>query len=140
MKRRSRDVVQIHVRRGMVVLLVVIAMLICTSISVSLAQTLLLQEQRVAHLSLKHQADLLAQSALDRADRLLARNSQLSESLWEIPADDAGRQARVLIRFQPGAAEGVRRVAITADLSAGPRQQVRTTLQSELRLPSPTGK
>lgn len=140
MNRRSRDVAQRFPRRGMVVLLVVMAMLICTSICVSLVQTMLLQEQRLQHLSLKHQADLLAQSALDRAARLLAGHPDLAESLWDIPQDDTGRQGRVLIRFEPGAAGGVRRVTITADLSAGPRQQVRTTLQSELRLPTPLEK
>jgi hypothetical protein len=135
--RRSRHPTRSRSRRGIALLLALVALLVSTSICISLTRTILLTQQRVELRLGRHQADLLAHAALDRARLLLEEDPETSEHLWEVTLPD-GEQGRAAIRIEPGETPQRRQVTITADISPESPHRIRTTLRTEITVRSET--
>jgi hypothetical protein len=118
-------------RRGSVLLLSLIAILIVAAVSLSLTRTLLLQSSHLALRQEKDQADLLALAGLEQVNSLLQKQPERTEFDWDVPLVDPGQRGHVHARVV-AADRAARQIVVTAVIHSGNQESTQTTLARRL--------
>ena len=84
-------------RRGGILIVAMICLVLMTAVSVTLIRMAGQQAKQTRLLEQRHQAEALALAGLDRAVALLATNADYSGETWNIPADQLGQPGSVTL-------------------------------------------
>lgn len=133
MQRCRRERPPVTGRRGVALLMALVALMLATSICISVTRTLLLHQQRVERRVWRHQADLLAVSAVGFARRHLAQHPDATAAEWNVtlPGRDPA-EGRVTLTFAPGRHEGERLVTIVAAVPTDRVERTQSTLRTRV--------
>lgn len=126
-------------RRGAIIILAMIALLLVTMIGGSLMKLALTQRRQVHYEILRLQADWLVESGLERAAARLSADRDYTGETWSLGGDElgTGRSASVVIRVQNVEKDAAqRRVAIAVEYPTDMTLQARPRREFLVRLPS----
>ncbi len=115
-------------RRGALLLIVLVCLLLAMMIGGSLLKLALTQRQQIQREELRLQSAWLAESAIDRAASRIRQNPEYAGEQWDLPAEAFGRQHRGSVRIEIKAAPGLpsrRYVTVVADYPSGTDQRAR---------------
>lgn len=85
-------------RRGVVMVLAIIVLILSSSISLSMIRTTSLRQQRFENNQRKLQATLLADSAIDRVKQKLIEDSNYAGEVWKIEANAEAGEAAIRVK------------------------------------------
>ena len=122
----SRDAKTMH-RKGSVLVIVLISMLVATMLGASLIRTVLVRQRQIHVLASQQQALWLAEAGVQRAFHELAEGPDYDGETWEVPPDalGEGREAKVTIE-----------VSKTEDVPEGRLVSVRVQLDTGATAPT----
>jgi hypothetical protein len=115
-------------------LLALVALVLAGAVSMSLARTLLLRYERLPARLEKHQAELLALAALDRAARQLQTDPAATSLSWEVGFPDPKRRGIASVRIATGGSAEERLVRVAAELRDETGRLVQTELEQRMRI------
>ena len=119
-------------RRGVIVLIVMVCLLLVTMIGGSLLKLGLTQRRQARREQMRQQAMWLAESGIERAAAQLRINSDYEGEDWTLAGTDSirGKQATVKISIQQSDESADRRtIAVVADFPRDTDQRVRISKQ-----------
>jgi Tfp pilus assembly protein PilX len=126
-----------HRRRGAVILVVMIALMIITTIGATLLKMAVAESRLALREQWRLQADWLAEAGLERAAANLATNGDYTGESWKIAADDLDGTRAGVVLIEVAAAEGEpnrRAVTVRADYPSGTDQRARVTKRVAMRI------
>lgn len=122
-------------RRGVLLVIALICLLIVSMIGMTVLRTAATQRRQTLREQLRIQADWLAEAGLERAAARWAADADYDGETWQIPASELdGRHAAVVrITLRPMKADPERRmVSITAEFPKDDVQRARSSKQALL--------
>ncbi len=134
-----RDQVQSDRRRGMISVVMLVALIIILIIGAALMRVALTRRAGLKSEERRLQAVWLADSGLDRASSRLVASADYAGETWEIPAEDLGGRgaATVLIRVEtPADKPDLRKVHVQADYPIGSSLRSRASREIIVSIPS----
>ncbi len=101
-------------RRGMILPIVLVGLLVVALIGTAMVRTVLLHRRSVRRAEQEQQSAWLADSALQRAQTRLASDEDYTGETWNVSADElqAGYSGVAIIRIELG--DGTKRIVIEA--------------------------
>jgi Tfp pilus assembly protein PilX len=124
-----KDERRLHRRRGLALLVVLVALGIITAISLTLVEMALLHHRQAEREAFALQARWLAESGYDQAASHLRSDPEFQGAIWNVPAEsiDGRHSASVVIDVQPVKDSPHSRVVIvTADFPSDSSVSMRT--------------
>ncbi|MCH8828904.1 MAG: hypothetical protein IID45_04925 [Planctomycetes bacterium] len=116
-------------RRGAALIFAMIALLLASVIGAALLKTALAQRRQARREQNRAQSEWLAESGLERAAALLARDASYKGETWNVAAKELGgnQAGRVIIEVAPVPTDSNRRrVTVIADFPAGTQKRSRS--------------
>ena len=122
-------------RRGMILPIVLVALLVVALVGTAMARTVLLQRRSSRRVEQEQQSAWLADSALHRAQTKLAGDAEYKGETWNVSADQlqAGCSGVAVIRIE--SVDDAKRIVIEAVYPEHPLQRI---LQRREKLVGPT--
>ena len=103
-------------RRGAVIILAMVCLIIVSAVGSSLVKSALLQRRQVIRDQQRHQAEWLAQAGLERAAAILQSNPEYTGDGWTVPLESqAGKPGHVAIRVEAGDRTNHRTITVVAE-------------------------
>ncbi len=126
-------------RRGMILPIVLVGLLVVALIGAAMAKTVLLQRRTARQAEQLQQAAWLADSALLRARFRITQDAEYTGETWRIAADETGTgfAGTAVIQVQPLA--GAKQILIEAAYPAHPVRRVLQHRELHVKLSSPGG-
>lgn len=126
-------------RRGMILPIVLVGLLVVALIAAAMVHTVLLQRRSARHAEQEQQASWLADSALLRARSRLAAEANYTGETCRISADQLGTDNAgvVVIRVEPE--DGAQRIVIEATYPEHPLRRILQRREQHVKLPGPGG-
>ncbi len=138
---KSKRIQQIQLvpnrRSGVAMIMAILLLLISTSICFSMVRTTSLRQSRFENRQWKLQANLLADSALERAAQQLRTQPDSFEEVWEVTSNNESGEARM--SAQP-ANSNQYEVTVVATYPSGVPQRAQTTVRAMVDVSDLSGK
>ncbi len=84
-------------RKGAAMIMAIIALIICTSISLSMFKTTMLRQQHFVNRQWKLQTELIADSALERAYHQLTNDPKYTGETWTVSVNEERGSAMIQV-------------------------------------------
>ncbi len=123
-------------RRGSAIVMTIIALLITTAICMSLTKTLTLRHARHEQQFWKHQAELLSQSALDRAVQQLKQSPDYTGETWSVTFNSQLVETGVsVIKVENDPNQNIRIINIITHVPANDVHRSQSSLTAKVEMP-----
>lgn len=119
-----------HDRQGAALIMAIIALMICTSISLSMFKTTTLRQQHFVNRYWKLQTELIADSALERAAQQLTSDPNYTGETWTVTTN--GEQGTATIQIIDSD-QGRHQVKIVARYPSKIATRAQVTLEAEVK-------
>jgi hypothetical protein len=122
-------------RRGAALVMAVVALTVCSVMLFYLLKGALDTQRQMRTHRQEVQADWLAAAGIDRALATLRRSPDYTGETWQIPADQLGDAAEVVIKVEPAAESNSRQITVQADYPGGTIHRTRKTRETTIQIP-----
>jgi hypothetical protein len=110
----------------------IVTLTVVSAGTVMLVKTIVLRQQQLVQRHWQLQAQLLAASAVERAELRRKADPRYAGETWEVTIPDAStRNGRAQIAIAPSGGTGSVRITVQADVPADPVHHARCTLRRE---------
>ncbi|SFI09678.1 hypothetical protein [Planctomicrobium piriforme] len=135
--KRKRDLVPVTNRAGIVLIMVLMAVLLAAAAGVSMTQAVALHHRQLEGHQHSLQAELIAQSAIDRAAAALRTSPELESLQWSPVLPGGQYKADVTIKLTPANTMGRRSAVITVQLRDESTIVARHEIECEIQATPP---
>ncbi len=132
-----RPVARTDARRGSVLVIVLVSLLVASMLGVGLIKTVLIHQRQMRVLSGQQQGFWLAEAGLQRAARQLANTPEYEGEIWDVAEDVLGssRTAKVTIEVVKPDEGNEREIRVAVHLDDGRAQPTGYQREHRLLLP-----
>jgi hypothetical protein len=122
-------------RRGIALVTAVVAVTVCSVMLFYLLKGSLDTQRQMRSHRHEVQADWLATAGIDRAIATLRQSRNYTGETWQVPADELGDAAEVVIKVEPAAESNGRQITVRADYPAGTPHRARKIRETTVQIP-----
>jgi len=121
-------------RSGVAVIMAFAAIFVVSAICLAMVKTLVLMDQRIDYRLERAQLDAVAEAAVDRVERKLQQDPQLSSDRWLVTLPESSEQVITEITVEPGPTDDRRLVKVVTRWGDGSHSRDELKIESLIQI------